>query len=121
MWLTKPNQLVPPCFKAPGAYGPKIANNIKIIAIKGNVNPTDLLVASKVRTISIVPIRTSICSGFPTLWAKISDGSNGKYKADATAKIAKTISKIGIFWIWKKFFLFKRFFQLKSRKTKPIT
>ena len=71
------------------SYGPKIANKIKIILIKGNVGPTDLRVASSVKTIKIEPINTSILSGLPTLWAKISGGNNGKYNADDTAKNAK--------------------------------
>ena len=87
--MTNPNQLVPPCFKAPGAKGPKIANKIKIIAIIGNVGPTDLLAASRVKIISIVPIKTSIEPGFPTILASSFDGSNGKYKAEAIAKKAK--------------------------------
>ena len=51
---------MPPCLRAPGAYGPKIANKIKIILIKGKVAPTDLLAASSVKIIKIEPINTSI-------------------------------------------------------------
>ena len=79
---------MPPCFNAPGAYGPNIANKINITLIIGSVGPTDLLAASNVSIINIDPITTSINSGFPTLDAKISEGSKGKYKAEATVKIA---------------------------------
>ena len=89
MWLTKPNHDVPPCLRAPGAYGPKIAKRIKIILIIGSVGPTDLRAASNVKKINIEPINTSIDSGLPTLWAKISGGKSGKYKADETASNAK--------------------------------
>ena len=38
MWFTKPSQLVPPCFNAPGARGPNNANKIKdIVNIKFNI------------------------------------------------------------------------------------
>ena len=89
MWFTKPNHDVPPCLRAPGACGPKIAKKIKIILITGNVGPTDLRAASNVKTINIEPINTSIVSGLPTLWAKISGGKSGKYKAADTASNAK--------------------------------
>ena len=42
-------------------------------------------------------MKTSIFSGLPTLWAKISDGNSGKYKAETTANNEKIISVIGIF------------------------
>ena len=50
--------------------------------MNGNVGPTDLRAASSVNIIKIEPINTSIVSGLPTLWAKISGGNNGRYKAD---------------------------------------
>ena len=56
--------------------------------IIGSVGPTDLRAASKVSKINTDPIATSINSGFPTLAAKISEGSKGRYKADVTVKIA---------------------------------
>ena len=67
---------------------PNMANKIKIILIKGSVGPTDLRAASSVKIISMEPINTSIVWGLPTLWAKISGGSKGKYKAEDTAKNA---------------------------------
>ena len=54
--------------------------------IIGRVGPTDLRAASSVKTINIEPINTSIVSGFPTLWAKISGGKRGKYRAVDIAK-----------------------------------
>ena len=64
-----------------------MANKIKIILIKGSVGPTDLRAASSVKIISMEPINTSIAWGLPTLWAKISGGSKGKYKAEDTSNI----------------------------------
>ena len=43
----------------------------------------------------------SIFSGFPTLGAKTSGGSKGKYKAEITTKIERIISIKGVL----KFFL----------------
>ena len=91
--ITKPIQLAPPCFNAPGKYGPKIANRIKKKHIKGKVKPIDLLAASKVNTISKDPIKISILVGLPTLDARISGGSRGKYKAVMIVSKKKIISR----------------------------
>jgi hypothetical protein len=60
-----------------------------MIAIIGNVEPTDLLAASSVKIINTEPIKTSTEPGLPTILASSLDGSSGRYKADATAKNAK--------------------------------
>ena len=78
-----------------------MANKIKSTQIKGRVKPIDLLAASKVNTIKKDPIIMSIFSGLPTLGAKTSGGSKGKYKAEITTKIERIISIKGVL----KFFL----------------
>ena len=57
--------------------------------IKGSVGPTDLRAASRVNIIKIDPMNTSIVPGLPTLWAKISGGKRGRYRAVDTVKNAK--------------------------------
>ena len=53
----------------------------------------DLLAASKVKTISMEPIKISILVGLPTLGAKISGGSKGRYRAVMIVRIKKIISR----------------------------